>query len=393
MAITDKEQGVWELEEVYNKINEGGIWTYTGANYVMWGWGQNQNGQLAQNSGGPTVYSSPIQLPGEGWSKIKKTSSNGGSLATKSDGTLWAWGVNDYGLLGLNDTNKRSSPVQLPGTTWSTISGNGSFTFVTKTDGTLWTMGRNNSSSDYTGELGLNDAVSRSSPTQLPGTTWGSADDKMGVGAMAAFNIKTDGTLWGMGGRNENGELGQNNTTHYSSPVQIGTQTTWSKVTGTGMNATIATKTDGTLWVWGNPTRGQLGLNNGSPSGHRSSPTQLPGTDWGGVIDGGGAFVFAIKTNGELWGWGQGKDGHLGNNSVTYYSSPIQIGTDTTWNAIEANASFTIATKTDGTLWNWGQDGRLGVNTGAARSSPVQIPGTWTTILGGAEYSTYALKQ
>ena len=30
MAITDKEQGVWELDQVYNKINEGGIWSYTG---------------------------------------------------------------------------------------------------------------------------------------------------------------------------------------------------------------------------------------------------------------------------------------------------------------------------------------------------------------------------
>ena len=109
-------------------------------------------------------------------------------------------------------------------------------------------------------------------------------------------------------------------------------------------------------------------------------------------MDGGGAFVFAIKTNGELWAWGQGKDGHLGNNSVTYYSSPIQIGTDTTWSKVEANTSWTIATKTDGTLWNWGQDGRLGLNSGAAASSPIQIPGTWNGVMGGGNYSTYALR-
>ena len=95
-------------------------------------------------------------------------------LATKTDGTLWAWGQNGYGQLGQNDTNKRSSPVQIPGTTWNEIGQSGRDdlmnNYATKTDGTLWTWGGNrggisavNTNADY---------HRLSSPTQIPGTDW-----------------------------------------------------------------------------------------------------------------------------------------------------------------------------------------------------------------------------
>jgi alpha-tubulin suppressor-like RCC1 family protein len=45
------------------------------------------------------------------------------SLAKKTDGTLWSWGRNSDGQLGQNNTTYFSSPVQIPGTTWSSISG------------------------------------------------------------------------------------------------------------------------------------------------------------------------------------------------------------------------------------------------------------------------------
>jgi alpha-tubulin suppressor-like RCC1 family protein len=87
---------------------------------------------------------------------------------------------------------------------------------------------------------------------------------------------KTNGTLWSWG-YNLYGGLGQNNTTNYSSPVQIGTNTTWSQVSGKqrmGYTA-VAIKTDGTLWAWGLNHRGELGQDNET---HRSSPVQIPGT-------------------------------------------------------------------------------------------------------------------
>jgi hypothetical protein len=91
------------------------------------------------------------------------------SLATKTDGTLWSWGSNGGGTLGQNTTTDVSSPVQIPGTTWSSISAVSNHSLATKTDGTLWSWGRNN----Y-GQLGQNTTTSVSSPVQIPGTTWSS---------------------------------------------------------------------------------------------------------------------------------------------------------------------------------------------------------------------------
>jgi hypothetical protein len=81
-------------------------------------WGRNGTGQLGQNN--TTNISSPVQIPGTTWSSIEGGSSH--SLATKTDGTLWSWGGNDSGQLGQNNTTSQSSPVQIPGTTWSSIS-------------------------------------------------------------------------------------------------------------------------------------------------------------------------------------------------------------------------------------------------------------------------------
>ena len=81
--------------------------------------GNNTNGQLGQNN--VVQYSSPVQIPGSTWSeeiRMYLTS----SIAVKTDGTLWAWGTNYRGGLGQNSEVKYSSPVQIPGTTWSWVS-------------------------------------------------------------------------------------------------------------------------------------------------------------------------------------------------------------------------------------------------------------------------------
>jgi alpha-tubulin suppressor-like RCC1 family protein len=85
--------------------------------------GYNRFGGLGQNS--TTQFSSPVQIPGTTWSSISGSSYF--SLATKTDGTLWSWGFGGNGPLGQNITTDVSSPVQIPGTSWSSISGGGRF--------------------------------------------------------------------------------------------------------------------------------------------------------------------------------------------------------------------------------------------------------------------------
>ena len=95
----------------------------------------------------------------------------------------------------------------------------------------------------------------------------------------------------------------------------------------------VATKTDGTLWVWGDNNDGMLGLNSQTDY---SSPKQIgSATNWSSAVVAGEKMGGAIKTTGECWVWGQNNKGQLGQNSRTYYSSPVQIP-GTSWNDIHA---------------------------------------------------------
>ena len=164
--ITDETSGVWETWDVFAKANKG-VYPYVGGP-ALFSSGDNNEGQLGQND--RIKHSSPVQIPGTSWSSV--TSGSQHSLATKTDGTLWAWGYNTLGQLGQSNTTEFVSPVQIPGTTWSSISAGNQHSLATKTDNTLWSWG-SNGSNGY-GRLGQNDTINRSSPVQIPGTTWSS---------------------------------------------------------------------------------------------------------------------------------------------------------------------------------------------------------------------------
>jgi len=106
------------------------------------------------------------------------------------------------------------------------------------------------------------------------------------------------------------------------------------------------------LYAWGYNNNGQTGLGNRTAT---SSPNQV-GTlkNWATVSahGGSGLFSFATKTDGTLWGWGQNNNGQLGLNNTTDYSSPKQVGSLTTWLKVAAGYSSTFGIKTDGTLWS-----------------------------------------
>jgi len=384
MAITDKKQGVWELDEVYNKINEGDVWSYTlpagsatsNPGY-LYAWGRNVYGEGALGLNDTIDRSSPTQVGAAVWSSI--TNGTKGGVGTKTNGTLWSWGQNQFGALGLNQAGsfpafECSSPIQIgSGTDWSRAFRTERCSFAIKTNGELWGWGDNRHGS--IGNNGGGSEVYVSSPLQVGGT-WTGAEIRGGDAHIVAR--KNDGTLWSWG-YNHAGALGLNFASPYriSSPTQI--PGTWYNH-GTGQYQSYGVRTDGTLWVWGNASYNAFG--NGINAA-RSSPVQIPGTTWSGPIYGYRYGALAIKQDGTLWGWGEqdnsDRAGCLGQNSLADIAEPTQIGTDTTWTQVTIGVpGCANGLKTNGTLWSWGGYvyGGTGLNlTGSAsqRSSPTQV--------------------
>jgi len=356
----------------------------------LWTWGLNNQGSLGQNQG-PSLsrVSSPVQIPGSTWSALDGPygGSDSNLVATKTDGTIWSWGYNGIGALGQNNLTRYSSPMQIgTDTTWKQASTGYRFSLAVKTDGTLWSWGygeRGNLANNSSGYYNM-----RSSPIQVPGTNWSRAH---GLGNSSAA-YKTDGTLW-MWGLQYDGAFGQNGPSiHRSSPTQVG-GTTWEFG---GYSSKIVKKSDGTWWGWGANGFGVLGLNDNT---NRSSPTQLPGT-WATIHTAGAAL--GVKTDGTLWSWGRNQEGELGHNNEVNVSSPIQVGSGTDWSTNIGSVggygnSWSAAIKTNGTLWVWGQNsnGAFGLNqpTATKYSSPVQLAGTWTAIKNQQEsYGVLAMR-
>jgi len=358
----------------------------------LWVWGENGGGLLGDNT--TTSKSSPVQTTagGSNWSNGSFGGLN--AAAIKTDGTLWTWGYGNNGYLGDNTTVSKSSPVQTVtgGNNWSIVSCGYYHTAAIKTDGTLWLWGKQGGlGGGNNGGLGDNTTTNRSSPVQT--VTGGNNWSKVSVGFSYSAAIKTDGTLW-LWGRNSYGQIGDNTTIHRSSPVQtIAGGNNWNFV-ACGNYQTAAIKTDGTLWVWGRNNAGQLGDNTTT---NRSSPVQTiaTGNNWT-KISCSKDQTAAIKSDGTLWLWGSNGNGELGDNTVISKSSPIQtITRGTNWSQVTCGNQYTAATKTDGTLWLWGLNagGKLGDNTTTSKSSPIQTTtfGNKWSIVGTGYYSTLAI--
>jgi alpha-tubulin suppressor-like RCC1 family protein len=291
---------------------------------------------------------------------------------------LFATGYNYWGELGIGNQLSKTSFVQVgSGTDWVYVTEGRPYSgdaasLAIKSNGSLWALGGYN----YDGQLGLGDQNPRSSPVQIGSLLdWasvetGSADVYYGGVSSMILAIKTDGSLWAWG-NNGDGVLALGDSISRSSPVQVGSLKNWKQVSASKGGKAI--KTDGSLWVWGWNQNGELGLGDRTI---RSSPVQVgSGLDWKSVVSCNQYHVAAIKTGGTLWTWGQNAYGQLGLGDRTNRSSPVQVGSDTDWAEVACAENSMVAIKTGGTLWAWGlnDNGVLGLGDRTKRSSPVQV--------------------
>lgn len=214
-------------------------------NGTLWSWGYSASGQLGLSN--TTYYSSPKQVGSlTDWLQISGGQYTNG--AVKTDGSLWMWGRNQNGQQGISSaTDPITSPRQVTSSyDWASIDigSQGNTAVAIKTNGTLWAWGLNT-----VGQVGDGTTTTRQSPVQIGAlTNWARAV----MGASGCVAVKTDGTLWVWGGS-------YIDAVTVSSPVQVGTLTNWLYVAGGRYSGYGAIKTDGTLWTWGAGNQGQLG--------------------------------------------------------------------------------------------------------------------------------------
>jgi RHS repeat-associated protein len=286
------------------------------------------------------------------------------SIAIRLDHSVWAWGYNRSGQLGIGSNSSQRNPVPVMDDVKS-ISGGSSHTLSLKLDRSVWSFGNNS----Y-GQLGINNNESSNIPVKIE-----TLNDivEISCGAYHSLALKNDGSVWSWG-YNSQGQLGNASKTNSSVPIEITALNHDVKLVAAGESHSIAIKNNGTVWSWGYNVYGQLG-----DGTNISQSLPVPVTNLNDVIDikAGDSHNLALRSDGTVWSWGSNYHGQLGNGSTTNSSIPQQITRLNNIVAISCGINHSYAIKADGSVFSWGYNnyGQLGNETFTDQSIPAHVKG------------------
>lgn len=311
-------------------MSTGNFLLFLKSDGTVWACGDNRDGELGDGSQ-TNSYDRVVRVGN--LSDVKMIAASNG-MALKSDGTVWTWGYNRNGELGvgtpgfLGGANYSLYPVQVPVSDVTSIATSGDNSFVLKSDGTLWGWG-----SDYDGSLGVGMNDSRViqwtdvnnntqafvvNPIQIPLSNV-TAISSNGQNTLAIIN----GTVWAWGD-NTFGQLGIGSHKTADRPVQVkGLTDVTSVITTTSYS--LALKSDGTVWAWGQ-NMGGLGVPASGDLVTTNTPIMVAGLNNVAQLAGGWTHILALKSDGTVWAWGDNNYYELGNGGVGSGSStPVQV--------------------------------------------------------------------
>ena len=338
------------------------------------------------------------------------------SIALQSDGSVWTWGWDDYGMLGnghgptmFDTTTQYDSliPFKVLGANGVghlnaivAIAGAERQNSALDANGEIWTWGWN-----YFGQLGYGTYCSNmnaadcmgTTPAKIPGFTNVTAIASRGYHTLA---LKKDGTVWAWGYNNW-GQIGDGTNTDRHSPALVSGLNGHGKVLAIsgGGDISAALMEDHTLMAWGNNEHGAVGNGTTSLTGQWSPvPVVSSGLTYVKVIATGWNHMIAIDQNDTVWTWGNGQYGELGNGSTADSSVPFHVSGLTNVIQVSAGDGSSVALKSDGTVWAWGAlRTQVGTNQFAVYnygSTPVQVSGIdHVTLLRDRDWHVLALKQ
>ena len=339
------------------------------SNNDLWAWGNNDSRQLGADI--TTMYQNyPVQVQDLSMI-IGITAGEKFSAAVCGDGSVWTWGDNLKGQLG-NGTSGPDQITAIPTRVSNLydmvkIDAGYAHIAVVKNNGTLWTWGNNED-----GQLGIGTSgylYNQSTPVQVPGLD---RVNSVTAGYAHTVALLKDGSLraWGS---NRAGQLGNGTFESSANPVWVADISNIKSVSA-GDYHTLALRNDGMVWAWGDNPFGQLGNNSTTPS---TVPIQVAQLSNISAIASGATHSIALRNDGTVWAWGGNALGQLGDGTTKNALLPVMVSGLTNVIAIAAGHYHSLALKADGTLWTWGENtyGQLGDGSMLAKSLPVQVKG------------------
>ena len=275
---------------------------YLKTNGTLWIKGRNYHGALGIGSEIDHTIIEYVQIGSDTWTHIVCT--YGSALAIKSNGTLWVWGDNTYGQLGLGDTTHRYEPVQVGSAAYIDISSAGNDSFALRNDGALFSCGRNKE-----GTCGLGNTTS-------PITTWTQVSGtykKISCNNRRGMALDNNDNLW-IWGEDLSTVVGSGSNIDQLSPYKTSTKT-WSKIYA--HYNIFAIDTEGFLYGFGDNYYGELGVGDTSS---RTDFTLIGISQWADIFCS-GYISLAIKSNGETYICGRsGYCGLLESSDITLFT-------------------------------------------------------------------------
>jgi alpha-tubulin suppressor-like RCC1 family protein len=317
----------------------------------------------------------------------QSTLAGGGAftLVVKSDGTVWAFGLNNNGQLGDNSLTTRKTAQQISGlSSIQSVAAGSLHSMALTTGGALYVWGDN-----LYGQVGDASTTDRKTPVLL------SLSNVVAIaaGEFHSLALTSSGDVYAWG-RNNFGQIGNggSTSTNVTSPTLVLTGVV---AIGAGRNHSLAVKSDGTAWAWGANGSGQLG-NNTTSTGATSLPVQMQGITAASMIAGGEAHTLVILSDGTLKGAGENGAGQLADTTSTDRLTAITIGSLTNVAQVVSGLDHVFARLTDGTVWGWGENsgGELGLGPAnlVDQHAPVSISAlsAITAIAAGWSHSITA---
>lgn len=342
-------------------------------------WGDNTAGVLGNGTTTSETHAVAVTMPDQ----VTFTAIAAGAnhvVALSADGGVYTWGSNATGQLGYEQGSIQTTPRLVEAladkTAMAVAAGNG-FSIALMQDGTVYTWGTN-----ANGELGVSAsevASFRTFPTVLGGNMENLYFIRISAGQSSAAAITASGTVY-LWGRNASGQLGTSAIAKLL-PFSPTSLTSCAEV-ALGENHSVALLSDGSIKNAGLNDRGQFGVGETYDLAYEffqaaSLASPKPIVD----VAAGTRHTAALAANGTVYTWGYNDKGQLGYSGSTTQTSPkaVSLGDGVVASSVTAAYNNTAVVTADGRVYAFGANGSGQLGNGLVSdniTSPAAVLGT-----------------